>query len=91
MLSHLTNLKDTRSKWLLVQREEIGLSQRMLKAGVPRWALFGQERLAALADAPARARASRHATPTRKPSRVCPSTPAIICGGNWWKVWAILI
>jgi hypothetical protein len=64
MLSHLTNLKDTRSKWLLVQREEIGLSQRMLKAGVPRWALFGQERLAALADAPARARiAPRYANP----------------------------
>ena len=64
MLSHLTNLKDTRSKWLLVQRGEIGLSQRMLKAGVPCWALFGQERLAALADAPARARiAPRYANP----------------------------
>lgn len=64
MLDHLNNLKDTRSKWLLVQRGEIGLSQRMLKAGVPCWALFGQERLAALADAPTRARiAPRYATP----------------------------
>lgn len=75
MLSHLANLKDTRSKWLLVQRGEIGLSQRMLKAGVPCWALFGQERLAALADAPARARiAPRHANPeafTRVPFNPC--------------------
>jgi lipopolysaccharide biosynthesis protein len=64
MLDHLNNLKDTHSKWLLVQRGEIGLSQRMLKAGVPCWALFGQERLAALTDAPTRARiAPRYANP----------------------------
>jgi hypothetical protein len=56
MLGHLAALKDTRSKWQLVQRGEIGLTQRMLRAGVPCWALFGQERLAALADAPTRAR-----------------------------------
>ena len=56
MLGHLAALKDTRSKWQLVQRGEIGLTQRMRRAGVPCWALFGQERLAALADAPTRAR-----------------------------------
>ena len=56
MLSHLAALKNTRSKWQLVQRGEIGLTQRMRRAGVPCWALFGQERLAALADAPTRAR-----------------------------------
>jgi lipopolysaccharide biosynthesis protein len=56
MLGHLAALKDTRSKWQLVQRGEIGLTQRMLRAGVPCWALFGQERLAALADAPTRVR-----------------------------------
>jgi hypothetical protein len=56
MLDHLAALKNTRSKWQLVQRGEIGLTQRMLRAGVPCWALFGQERLAALADAPTRAR-----------------------------------
>jgi lipopolysaccharide biosynthesis protein len=64
MLSHLAALKDTRSKWQLVQRGEIGLTQRMLRAGVPCWALFGQERLAALADAPTRARiAPRYSSP----------------------------
>ena len=63
MLGHLAALKDTRSKWQLVQRGEIGLTQRMLRAGVPCWALFGQERLAALADAPTRARiAPRHSS-----------------------------
>lgn len=56
MLSHLRALRDSRSKWQLVQRGEIGLSQRMLRAGVPCWALFGQERLAAFADAATRAR-----------------------------------
>jgi hypothetical protein len=56
MLGHLAGLKDTRSKWQLVQRGEIGLTQRMLRAGVPCWALFGQESLAAFADAPTRAR-----------------------------------
>ena len=56
MLGHLASLKDSRSKWLLVQRGEIGLSQRMLRAGVPCWALFGQERLAAFANAATRAR-----------------------------------
>lgn len=61
MLGHLASLKDSRSKWLLVQRGEIGLSQRMLRAGVPCWALFGQERLAARANAATRARiAPRH-------------------------------
>jgi len=56
MLGHLRALRDSRSKWQLVQRGEIGLSQRMLRAGVPCWALFGQERLAAFADAATRAR-----------------------------------
>ena len=56
MLGHLAALKDTRSKWQLVRRGEIGITQRMLRAGVPCWALFGQERLAALADASTRAR-----------------------------------
>ena len=56
MLGHLAGLKDTRSKWQLVQRGEIGLTQRMLRAGVPCWALFGQESLAPFADAPTRAR-----------------------------------
>lgn len=58
MLGHLAGLKDTRSKWLLVQRGEIGLTQRMRRVGVPCWVLFGQERLAALADAATRARIS---------------------------------
>ena len=35
MLDHLAALKNTRSKWQLVQRGEIGLTQRMLRAGVP--------------------------------------------------------
>jgi len=56
MLGHLASLKDSRSKWLLVQRGEIGLSQRMFRAGVPCWALFGQERLATFANAATRAR-----------------------------------
>jgi hypothetical protein len=56
MLDHLAALKNTRSKWQLVQRGEIGLTQRMLRAGVPCWALFGQERLAALANAETRTR-----------------------------------
>jgi len=56
MLGHLAALKDTRSKWQLVQRGEIGLSQRMLSAGVPCFALFGQERLATFANAATRAR-----------------------------------
>ena len=63
MLGHLAGLKDGRSKWQLVQRGEIGLSQRMLRAGVPCWALFGQERLAALANAETRMRiAPRYST-----------------------------
>lgn len=63
MLSHLNGLKDTRSKWRLVQQGEIGLTQRMLKAGVPCWALFGQEGLAGLANAATRARiAPRYAS-----------------------------
>jgi hypothetical protein len=63
MLGHLAALKDTRSKWRVVRRGEIGITQRMLGAGVPCWALFGQERLAALADAPTRARiAPRHSS-----------------------------
>jgi hypothetical protein len=56
MLSHLAALKDTRSKWQVVRRGEIGLTQSMLRAGVPCWALFGQERLAALANAETRTR-----------------------------------
>ena len=56
MLGHLAGMKDGRSKWQLVQRGEIGLTQRMLRAGVPCWALFGQERLAALANAETRMR-----------------------------------
>jgi len=56
MLGHLACMKDSRSKWQLVQRGEIGLTQRMLRAGVPCWALFGQERLAALANAETRTR-----------------------------------
>lgn len=56
MLGHLAALKDTRSKWQLVQRGEIGLSKRMVRAGVPCWALFGQESLASHADAATRAR-----------------------------------
>jgi len=56
MLGHLAGMKDGRSKWQLVQRGEIGLTQRMLRAGVPCWALFGQERLAALANATTRTR-----------------------------------
>lgn len=56
MLGHLAGLKDSRSKWQLVQRGEIGLTQRMLRAGVPCWALFGQERLAACANAETRTR-----------------------------------
>ncbi|MCA3362946.1 MAG: hypothetical protein ING08_09785 [Roseomonas sp.] len=56
MLGHLVPMKDGRSKWLLVRRGEIGLTQRMLRAGVPCWALFGQERLAAIANAATRAR-----------------------------------
>ena len=56
MLGHLAGMKDGRSKWQLVQRGEIGLTQRMLRAGVPCWALFGQERLAALANAETRTR-----------------------------------
>ena len=56
MLGHLAGMKDGRSKWQLVQRGEIGLTQRMLRAGVPCWALFGQERLAELANAETRTR-----------------------------------
>ena len=56
MLGHLAGMKDGRSKWQLVQRGEIGLTQRMLRAGVPCWALFGQARLAALANATTRTR-----------------------------------
>jgi hypothetical protein len=64
MLSHLAALKDTRSKWQVVRRGEIGLTQSMLRAGVPCWALFGQARLAALVDAPTRARiAPRYSSP----------------------------
>lgn len=63
MLGHLAALKDTRSKWQLVQLGEIGLTQRMLRAGVPCWALFGQERLASLASAATRTRiAPRHSS-----------------------------
>ncbi len=63
MLNHLAGLKDSRSKWLLVQRGEIGLTQRMIRAGVPCWALFGQERLAALASTATRERiAPRHSS-----------------------------
>lgn len=64
MLVHLASLKISRSKWQLVQRGEIGLSERMMRAGVPCWALFGQERLAALASATTRKRiAPRHSGP----------------------------
>jgi hypothetical protein len=56
MLIHLGALKVTRSKWQVVRRGEIGMTQRMPGAGVPCWALFGQERLAALADTATRAR-----------------------------------
>ncbi len=64
MLGHLAALKDTRSKWQVVRRGEIGLTQSMLRAGVPCWALFGQARLAALVDAPTRARiAPRYSSP----------------------------
>jgi hypothetical protein len=56
MLGHMAGMKDSRSKWRLVQRGEIGLTQRMLRALVPCWALFGQERLAALANAETRMR-----------------------------------
>jgi hypothetical protein len=56
MLGHLGDLTDTRSKWRVVRRGEIGLTQRMLRAGVPCCALFGQERLAALANATTRTR-----------------------------------
>ncbi|MBM3589609.1 MAG: hypothetical protein FJX33_17865 [Alphaproteobacteria bacterium] len=63
MLNHLAAMQDTRSKWRLVQQGEIALSQRMLAAGVPCWALFGQKRLAALASAATRARiAPRYAS-----------------------------
>jgi lipopolysaccharide biosynthesis protein len=51
ILGHLATLKDSRNKRQVVLRGEIGLTQRMLAAGVPCWALFGQERLAAVADA----------------------------------------
>jgi lipopolysaccharide biosynthesis protein len=56
ILGHLADLKDTRSKWQVVRRGEIGITQRMLGAGVPCWALFGQERLAAFANAATRMR-----------------------------------
>ena len=70
MLGHLAALKNTRSKWQLVQRGEIGLTQRMLRAGVPCWALFGQERLAALADASTRARIAPRYTSAEAFARV---------------------
>jgi lipopolysaccharide biosynthesis protein len=56
MLGNLAALKDSRSKWQVVRRGEIGLTQRMVRAGVPCWALFGQERLAALASTATRER-----------------------------------
>lgn len=50
MLAHLADFRDRRSKWAVVRQGEIGLSGRMVQAGVPSAALFGYERLCALAD-----------------------------------------
>ncbi len=41
MLAHLADLRDSRSKWRIVQRGEIGLTQRMLREGHRCAALFG--------------------------------------------------
>ncbi len=86
MLGHLAGLKGTRSKWQLVQRGEIGLTQRMRRAGVPCWALFGQERLAAFADAPTRARIAPRYSSAQAFARV-PFNP---CHHLWRELVAVM-
>ena len=45
LTSHLTSLAPTRSKWLLVQRGEIGLTRKMLSLGHRVAAVFGHDRV----------------------------------------------
>jgi lipopolysaccharide biosynthesis protein len=79
MRGHLASLKDSRSKWQLVQRGEIGLTQRMLRAGVPCWALFGQERLAACANPETRA----HIAPRYSSAEAFARVPFNPCHHLW--------
>ncbi|MBX9752364.1 MAG: hypothetical protein K5Q68_22435, partial [Roseococcus sp.] len=48
--THLDGFVDSRSKWRVVQRGELGLSRRMQAAGVRCAALFGYARLLAEVD-----------------------------------------
>jgi len=54
VLGHLGGMQDTRSKWRVVQRGEIGLTRRALRAGVRCAALFGYDRVLAETDAATR-------------------------------------
>lgn len=54
VLAHLAAFRDLRSKWRVVQLGEIGLSRRILGAGLRCAALFGYEAACAALDAPAR-------------------------------------
>jgi hypothetical protein len=49
-LDHLGTLRDSRSKWRLVQQGEIGLTRRMLREGHRCAALFGYDALCANVD-----------------------------------------
>ena len=55
LLAHLAAFRDSRSKWRVVQRGELGLAARMRAAGVRQAALFGYARLIAQVDAATRA------------------------------------
>lgn len=53
MLDHLVGLRDSRSKWRMVQQGEIGLTRRMLRDGHRCAAIFGYDAACAMVDAEA--------------------------------------
>ena len=55
MLAHLAAFRDSRSKWRVVQRGELGLTRHMRAAGLRCAALFGYARTLAEVDAATRA------------------------------------
>lgn len=55
MLDHLARLRDSRSKWRMVQQGEIGLTRRMLREGHRCAAIFGYNAACAAVDDTSRA------------------------------------
>jgi hypothetical protein len=65
MLDHMASLRDSRSKWRMVQQGEIGLTRRMLREGHRCAAIFGYEDACAAIDDTTRGSLGSHFAATQ--------------------------